>query len=249
MPESIDPTMPNWSGMWKENKIGFHRPEVNDKLLAFYEQWTEGVPAGSRVLVPLCGKTVDLMHLADKAHHVVGVEWVPEAVNQFWTDTAALPLDKVSFRNVGDHEVSTAETDTAAKSVGMVRGDFFSIDKTEAVPSLIGNDAKFDLIWDRAALVAIPPHLRDQYSQVEANMIRPGGRLLLVTYTYDKVTPESKDGPPHSVPVNQVLELYGRFFNVQHLVDEDQTSHPSMQRMAANGWANVHEHVFLMTRK
>lgn len=53
-----------WHKRWSSNQIGFHLPEVNPYLQRFWPQL--GLAQGSRVLVPLCGKSLDLLWLADQ---------------------------------------------------------------------------------------------------------------------------------------------------------------------------------------
>ena len=70
----------DWHDSWAEGRTGFHRPDVHPQLLAHAARW---LGAGSaRVLVPLSGKTDDIGWLLDQGHEVVGVELVPQAVNE-----------------------------------------------------------------------------------------------------------------------------------------------------------------------
>lgn len=61
-----------WQARWQRNEIGFHLSEVNPYLLRHWP--TLGLSADSRVLVPLCGKSLDLSWLAGQGHAVLGVE-------------------------------------------------------------------------------------------------------------------------------------------------------------------------------
>lgn len=70
-----------WHARWSSNEIGFHLPQVNPHLLEFWP--TLGLPAGSRVLVPLCGKTLDMAWLMAQGHRVLGVELSRTAVEAF----------------------------------------------------------------------------------------------------------------------------------------------------------------------
>jgi hypothetical protein len=51
-----------WHKRWADNQIGFHQAQVNPYLQTYWPQ-LQLAPA-SRVLVPLCGKSLDLAWLA-----------------------------------------------------------------------------------------------------------------------------------------------------------------------------------------
>ena len=70
-----------WQARWARNEIGFHLKEVNPHLQACWAQLA--VPAGSEVLVPLCGKSLDLAWLAGQGYRVLGVARSRRAVEDF----------------------------------------------------------------------------------------------------------------------------------------------------------------------
>ncbi len=59
-----------WHSRWAENRIGFH---LNDTNPALTEHW-HAVKAtrDDRVLVPMCGKSVDLIWLAQRHDLLAG---------------------------------------------------------------------------------------------------------------------------------------------------------------------------------
>ena len=73
-----------WESRWKEDRIGFHRKEVNPYLVRFSDQLLYQNP--DRVFVPLCGKTLDLCWLTTKMRKVIGVELVSKAVQDFFAE-------------------------------------------------------------------------------------------------------------------------------------------------------------------
>ena len=80
-----------WEAEWNKGNTSFHLPEVNPKLLNNLDILLDPEPAASEsgpknVLVPLCGKTKDLVHLHSLGHNVIGVEWVELAVDQFFSE-------------------------------------------------------------------------------------------------------------------------------------------------------------------
>jgi thiopurine S-methyltransferase len=91
-------------------------------------------------------------------------------------------------------------------------------------------------IYDRAALIALPPELRAKYvAHLKA------ASLLLITLEYPQ---ERMDGPPFSIGAAEVQRLYGDFFEIEHCKQEDVSEsfsgNPKLQG------AQVIEHCFRM---
>lgn len=170
-----------WRQRWREGRIGFHRPDPNPHLVAHAEHLGEG----ARVLVPLCGKSVDVAWLGARAHSVVGVELVESAV-------ASL------FEEAGMSATRTVEgafSRYAHESIEVYVGDFFELD-----PSALGH---FDAAFDRASMIALPPPLRARYVQKLRELLAPWATVLLVTLETD-----DDAGPPFSVSEREVREIY-----------------------------------------
>ena len=73
-----------WHDRWQRNQIGFHQEQVNPCLERLWPQLE--LPRGARVLVPLCGKSLDLSWLAASGFEVLGVELSQTAVEQFFSE-------------------------------------------------------------------------------------------------------------------------------------------------------------------
>jgi thiopurine S-methyltransferase len=181
--------MTEWHERWDEGRIGFHREEVNPWLAARMDALGEP----GRVLVPLCGKTVDLTHLAEAGFAPVGVELVEKAAVQYFEDRGLeAERDGDVFRGGG---------------VEIVVGDILEWEP----------EAKFDAIWDRAAMVALPPDVRPRYAERMLEWLRPGGSLLLLSFTYDQ---EKAEGPPWSVSDDEVRGHYAAHGALEELARE-----------------------------
>ena len=61
-----------------------------------------------------------------------------------------------------------------------------------------------DLVWDRAAMVALPPAMRPRYV-AKVKELAAGGSLLLSTFTYDEAV---MSGPPFSLSDDEVRKAY-----------------------------------------
>ncbi len=165
-----------WHDSWREGRIGFHSSDVNSDLTTYADRYLEGGP--HRVLVPLCGKTVDIAWLAEQGHEVVGIELVPQAVDEF---VAEQGLQGVETQEEGLRVIRSG-------SITIINGDFFAVNAETF--------GQFDRIWDRAALVALPKDVRARYVKHLRSLAAPGALLLQNVFEYD----ESKmDGPPFSV--------------------------------------------------
>src|SRR3546814_12861307 len=72
---------------------GFRRPAAQSPLLE--KHWPSlGLATGSRVFVPLCGKSLDMAWLAARGHRVLGVELSPLAVGQFFDENGLAPAQR-----------------------------------------------------------------------------------------------------------------------------------------------------------
>jgi thiopurine S-methyltransferase len=83
-----------WLERWQRNEIGFHQPAPHKGLA---RHWATLVLApGSRVFVPLAGKSLDMIWLAAQGHEVVGIELAAEAVRAFAAENG--PVARVDLR-------------------------------------------------------------------------------------------------------------------------------------------------------
>lgn len=80
-----------------------------------------------------------------------------------------------------------------AGAVQVLCGDVFAL-QAEDVVDCVG-------LYDRAALIALPPEMRERYMAMLSNILPSGGRGLLVTLDYDQAKLE---GPPFSVGDEEV---------------------------------------------
>ncbi len=174
-----------WHDSWREGRIGFHQSNVNTDLVANEERFLAG--GSHRILVPLCGKTVDLAWLAERGHEVVGVELVPQAVEEFFAEQQLTATE----REVNGLRVVSAD------NLQIVIGDFFAVTSEHF--------GLFDRIWDRAALVALPEEVRGTYAQHLRTLVVSGAVLLQNVFEYDQ---SKMDGPPFSIPDKEVRTHY-----------------------------------------
>jgi thiopurine S-methyltransferase len=179
-----------WHERWQTGQIGFHLPHVNPSLITHGHH----LRAGPRVLVPLCGKSLDLEALAAAGHLVDGVELSALAIDAFWREAQRPPT--VSYLPDGGRV-------TQHERIRLFERDV-----------LTHIDGPYDACWDRGATVALPPNLRRAWVRHHAGLMRPGAVTLLVSLHRE---PTDSEGPPFCVPPDEVEALYGATHHVERL--------------------------------
>ena len=169
----------DWQQRWREGRIGWHEPEGNVGLKKHWQA------SGRRVFVPFCGKSVDLVWLAEHGNEVIGAELSELAVRALFDENG------ITY-TIHDGEVPLYVSDDGR--IGMYCGDFFQI---EAGP--------FDACYDRGALIALPRERRPAYAKHMRSLLTPDAYHLLITVEYDQMV---ADGPPYSVAGEEVLEYW-----------------------------------------
>ena len=187
-----------WHKKWESNQIGFHQPEVNPYLQGHWPQLT--LPGQARVLVPLCGKSLDLLWLAGRGHQVLGVELSKKAIEDFFSEHQVTP--QVSDK--GPFKVYRAE------AIELWCGDFFAL--------TAGDVADCAAFYDRAALIALPPAMRERYAAHLQQILSPTVQGLLITLDYDQA---QMSGPPFAVDDDEVQRLLGGAWQVRMLEEQD----------------------------
>lgn len=165
-----------WHDRWQRNQIGFHQDAVSPMLAAHWD--ATGVARDARVFVPLAGKSLDMAWLAARGHTVLGVELSPIAVRDFFASQGLAP--DVHVTRYGQHHV--------AGPFELIVGDAFALD-ADILADCMG-------VYDRAALIALPPGMRSAYLHDLYAALPVGCRGLLVSLEYPQA---QKDGPPFSV--------------------------------------------------
>ncbi len=174
------------------------------------------MPKSCRVLVPLCGKSLDLLWLRDQGYSVIGVELSDIALQAFCMENG-VPARR---RRLPEFDLY------AAPNLELYRGDFFSVD----LP-MLGNVAA---VYDRAALISWAPALRVPYVEHLAMLTQPGTGTLLITLEYAQ---GQMAGPPFSVDGDEVQRLYSPHHVIRELARRDVLANEP--RMRARGVTRV----------
>ena len=174
-----------WLQFWRDHRTDFHQKAVNQLLKRFWPGLNS--VSGSRVFVPLCGKSLDMLWLAGQGHEVVGVELSPVAVRAFFRENRLQPVRRQQGKfTVWQHG-----------NISIWCGDFFSL-----LPVDLGH---IDLVYDRASLTALPEDVRKLY----VTHLRS---ILPQTITFFLLTAEDADetGAP-ALPGEIDAEIAGLF--------------------------------------
>ncbi|MGR6737861.1 thiopurine S-methyltransferase [Pseudomonas chlororaphis] len=208
-----------WHKRWEQNQIGFHLSEVNPYLQRYWPQ-LELAP-GSRVLVPLCGKSLDLSWLASQGHQVLGIELSEKAIQDFFSEQQLQP--QVSLR--GGFKVYEYGP------IQLWCGDFFALRATDV--------ADCQALYDRAALIALPPEMRERYAAHLQSILPQGCQGLLITLDYDQVL---MAGPPFAVLDDEVKALLGKRWQLR--VEEERDILGESWKFLQGGVTRLEERVY-----
>lgn len=213
-----------WLERWRQGQIGWHQPEFHPALLQYWPGL--GVDPSRRVLVPLCGRSLDMIWLARRGHTVLGVELSPIAATEFFghesLSASRSPAGKFTRHAAGRYEI--------------LQGNFFDLSPAHA--------GVIDAWYDRAALIALPPDLRARYAGSIAALMSPGTCGLLVTAEYD---PDKMSGPPFAVLEDEVRALFDPGFEVELLERQDVIA--GNPRFVERGLDRLDEAVYRLTRR
>ena len=183
-----------WHQRWADNQIGFHQSAPTTLLLKHWPAM--GVPTGATVFVPLCGKSLDMAWLASQGYRVLGVELSQLAVEQFFAEHDLVP----------ERRDSPYGTHYSAGGIEIIHGDAFGLDA--------GVLAECPAVYDRAAMIALPPSMRTIYADEVYARLPNGCRGLLITLEYPQA---ERDGPPFAIAEAEVRERYAPTWDIELL--------------------------------
>lgn len=169
----------HWIERWQEGRIGWHE-EAGNKSLG--KHWNA---SGKRVLVPLCGKSRDLIWLEQQGNEVVGVELSDIAVKAFFAE------NEIAY-SVIEGELTAYVADD--RRITIYCGDYFNLSR-----------GPFSGLYDRAALVAISPDRREDYVRHTRSLLSDDADTLIVAVEYDQ---SIASGPPFSIPAESMNFLW-----------------------------------------
>ena len=186
-----------WLERWENRELGFNQEIVNPFMTKYFSALN--LEKGSRILVPLCGKTIDISWLLSQGYEVVGIELSEQAIIELFEELGVEP----NVSHLGEHIVYSAE------NITIYVGDIFKVSA-----EILG---KIDAIYDRAALVALTTELRIKYSN-HLREIAFSAPQLLLCFEYDQ---SLMDRSPYSVDEDEVKRHYAEYYTLELLSKEE----------------------------
>jgi len=165
-----------WKAKWKADDIAFHQHQIHPHLIRFWPRLA--LPEGATVLVPLCGKSLDLGWLHQQGHRVIGVELSHIAIAAYFAERGLQP----QRQRLGRFQRYWAGT------LELWCGDLFDLRRED-----LGEIAA---VYDCAALTALPAASRGHYVRQLSSLLGVGGQMLLLT---TESADESVAGSPATV--------------------------------------------------
>ena len=214
-----------WHQAWaKTDSPGWQQKSINPYLV---EHWVDsGALPGEGVFVPLCGRSLDMQWLRDYGHHIIGIDLSVTALQEFCKQQS---IDAVCERD-GDLTVFRAPGWT------LYAGDFFKLQAAH-----IGRVSR---VYDRAALIALPPQMRGTYASHLQSILPGGSEIFAITIAYDQ---KMMKGPPFSVSDDELLDHYEQAYDVQTLASA--SGPDQLGNLAARGLDALTESCFLLRPK
>jgi thiopurine S-methyltransferase len=212
-----------WLDRWRTAQIGFHQAAADRHLKAYWPLL--GLPENSRVFVPLCGKSLDLMWLRALGHSVIGVELSPIALEAFFMEHGIAARRRV----LTDFDVYEAD------GFMLYCGDYFKL-----TPEQLGS---VSAVYDRAALISWMPAARESYVKQLTSLTSPGTQMLLIAVEYPQ---EQMKGPPFPLDRGTIETLYARDYSI-----EEVSRHEILElepRLKARGLSELREVCYRVTR-
>jgi thiopurine S-methyltransferase len=160
---------------------------------------------GKNVLVPLCGKTVDMLYLSQYANRVIGVELVEEGILQFFSEN-----------NLAYHKPD--EETFISGNIVILKKDFMALTPEDIGP--------IDWILDRASLVALPLDMRKDYIRAIDRLSDIGTKQLVITLEYFPLIHSA----PFSIAPDEVESYYAEGHQIEHVESPSLPNHGMVRK-------------------
>jgi thiopurine S-methyltransferase len=151
----------SWKKKWQRNDIAFHQNGINPLLREYLPQLN--LSAGDFILVPLCGKSLDMDWLTHYGLRVIGIELSSVAIQAYFDARQVKPQQKVHGRFTRWWHQQTE----------IWCGDIFDLSLRDM--------HRVKSIYDCAALTALPATLRINYVQHFLHILPRDSQILLMT--------------------------------------------------------------------
>jgi thiopurine S-methyltransferase len=197
-----------WKNRWLNHETPWHQNDVEDLLKRFCPH-----RVFKKCLVPLCGKSLDLLWLKQKSDSVVGIELSAIACEEFFHE-AGFEVTKTEYPHFLEY---------SGGGISLLCGDFFEIPLSEF--------QGVDYIYDRAALIALPEDLRKRYAVKLTQIISASTSQQVEMLLIGREDGSHGEGPPFEVTEQEVRRLYGSSLSVEVLGRQERSSRADADRV------------------
>lgn len=183
-----------WLSRWNKGHTGFH---MEDGYPGLRTHWPKlPIPPDPVVLIPLAGKSIDILWIAERAQKVICNEISSIAIEQFFNE------HKMAFTKTGLASFNIYR----GKNIEFWCGDFMKLP--------VKKMGDIDLIYDKASIVALPDKMRFAYAKKISALSADKTNILMHLLSYNQ---SEMNGPPFSVDPTEVKRLFSEKFSVQLL--------------------------------
>ena len=186
-----------WHERWEKKQIPFHLKKPNAMLVKHFSELS--AETGARVLVPLCGKSLDIHWLLAQGYSVIGIELSELAVNELFEELNIVPT------KTNEGLLLRFESE----NINILVGDLFDVTN-----ALVG---EVDYIYDRASLIALPEDLRIRYVKHLLKLSNTAPQLM-ISLEYDQ---DVMSGPPFRVDAAEIRSHYDAHYEIRLLETHD----------------------------
>lgn len=196
-------------------------------LVKYHDELFRGDTKDITVLIPLCGKSVDIKWLYDQGYRVIGIEGTKSVVSAFFFEHNLKPEVEPK------PEIGGAVYKTADGRLKIYVCDIFRLNE-----SIVG---KVDVIFDRGAFGAVPKENRKRYVTLMRSWLSSSFKYLLIVFQYSDWY---YSWSPRPVPDGVVRELFGEFCAIDERDHNDKS-----QLIDRTETLPITEVVYFMTSK
>lgn len=211
-----------WQSRWEKDNTGWHMDIVYPVLPKIWPKIT--LEKQSTILVPLCGKSLDLQWFVEQGHFVIGVDASPKA------HRTIMDRSSESFKKGSSHGFTIYKSE----KLELWEGNLMKLPESKIPP--------VHLIYDKAAIIALPPKMRLPYAKKLIGLCNPHTYMVLQTFEYLQ---EEMNGPPFSVDERELEKLFGNHFSLDLLHEQSKLN--ELDRFRQRGLSSyLHEKVHLL---
>lgn len=171
-----------WQKKWDSDQIGFHQSDYNASMLMYFTEYSN---QNKHVLIPLAGKSKDIIWFLNNGFKVTAIEIIPKAVDDFFKES------NLEFKKIRNTYTSNNLT--------FIIGDIFKDIPLE----------EFDFIYDRASIIALPSETRLNLVEIYKELINKSTKLYSIFINYDQA---QMDGPPFAID-KETFKNYFKDYN------------------------------------